>query len=172
MEIHSTTKKIESLFDLNNKFVKYYPYCEITSHDYVTKGTKKFLGMLSKNGVTLLAAEYIILGSYTKEKNVWVWADMSITMDKSMSGEIKSIRSKLLENIKNESDESDESQTLKSFIEKNYSVFPTTKIISILSNVMEILANITNSIMLTNEYRDIVDVLLIKRVIHDSTDIK
>src|SRR5271156_3310286 len=140
MEIHSSVKNIDSLFDLNNKFVKYYPSCEITSHDYMTKGAKKFLGMLSKDSLTLLAAEYIMLGTYTKEKNVWVWADMSVTMDKSMCREIKSIRSKLLEKVEKNSsnlNESDEITSIKSFIEKNYTVLPTKKLVSILSDIME-----------------------------------
>jgi hypothetical protein len=169
MEIHSATKNIDALFDLNNKFVKYYPYCEMTSHDYVTKGVKKFLGMLSKDGITLLAAEYIMLGTYTREKNVWVWADMSVTMDKSMSKEIKSLRSKLLETIKNDTNETDEIKGVKSFIENNYTVLPTQKVVSILGNIMKVLTDITKSIILTNGFRDIVDVLLIKRVIHDGT---
>src|SRR5271155_3739674 len=91
MELHSESKTIDALFELNNRFVKYYPFCNVASHDYEIKGIKRFLGMLSKNSVTYLAIEYVIIGTYTKEKNVWVWSDVSFTMDNSMKREIQSI---------------------------------------------------------------------------------
>lgn len=169
MELHSTIKNINSLFELNNKFVKNYPFCDLLSNDYVTNGVKKFLGMFTKNGTTLLAAEYIFLGTYTKEKNIWIWADTSVTIDKSMKKEISSIRSKLIDAIVTLGNS--QNNSLKLFVENDYTILHTDSIIETLSEMMSVLSDISKAVIITNGFRQMVDVMLIKRVIHDeSTD--
>lgn len=160
----SDNTNIKTIFDLNNKFVKHYPFCDITSNDYRSKGTKKFIGMLTKHGTTILAAEYIFLGTYTMEKNVWIWSDVSVTMDRTMSNEVSNIRSMLLKQQTND-------DKLKLFIESDYSILPTMDCTKMLSKIGILLFDTIKSYILTNAYRQIVDVLLIKRIVHDGTSI-
>lgn len=171
MELHSANKNIDILFGLNNKFVRFYPYCGIESNYYKVNNIKKFFGIMTKGGKSILAIEYIFLGTYTTEKNIWAWADMSVTIDKNMKTEISELRSKLLQNINKLTKNTTVNNKIKPFVENDYTVLPTMEIIKIISELMIFLYDITKYTILTNGSRDMIDVILIKRIIHDGTSV-
>lgn len=164
MELHSDIESVEALLKLNNLFVTKYPYSEFVSHDYETKGTKKFLGMLSKNNKTLIAMDYIILGTYTSEQNVWTWSDMSVTMNKTMKQDVTRLRTVLIDILK----ERDDSK-LMMFVENDYSVLPTLEVGAILARLAEYIADTTKSVLLTNGSGQYLNLIMVKKILYNST---
>lgn len=72
----------------------------------------------------LLKGDYIYIGSFSKSKNVWIWADKSMVLDKNMVNIIKKKREKLLKY-----------EEYKDFVTKDYDILPIDVILKNLENI-------------------------------------
>jgi len=168
MEIPSydNTKTTHDPLELNNKIQKYYLPISMYSRDVTTKNDKRFIASIYHNNEMILLGTYIILGSYSKEKNVWVWGNRSIIMNKSMKHEISNIRSVLADTIDNEK--------IKKFVKADLTVLPTNELCENLSYLSYVLVDQSKNIdkdkynFFTISFHDMMDVLIIKKVLADN----
>src|SRR5579872_20044 len=100
--------------ELNNKLISIYKSYAIYSQDVRVRNEKKFIGSIYHEDELLLRFEYIVLGSYSKDMNVWIWADQSMSFNRNTKKEVGNYRTVLSQNITDEN--------LKKFVNTNYSV--------------------------------------------------
>lgn len=121
----------------------------------------KFIISVYKNGSLTLRFEYLILGTYHKIKNVWIWADQSLTLDKSMVQNIKDMRN----NFRNDTNLSRE----KHFIDHDYYVLPTTKLINYMYQIgKKLFTDNTYQIVTFLRNDGIVDFYISKRILFEN----
>ncbi|AYV77419.1 MAG: hypothetical protein Dasosvirus2_15 [Dasosvirus sp.] len=95
----STYRKYNILFD------------QISANDQ----SKYILTIVTDNNI-LIRSEYILIGSYIPSKNIWSWADNSLTLCHSMLEKTTLLRQSLLD--KNNND-------IKQFVKTDLSVYST-----------------------------------------------
>lgn len=139
---------------IQNKYKSIQAYFNIIE---IYRKDKKYLISLYDNDECILRSEYILLGTYSKLKNFWIWGDESFTLDKIMVKSIKDFRTTLLEkNINNE---------IKNFIKKNYTVITTREI----NNIFKVIDTMLKSnIIFQNTNNDIMDIILITKILQNN----
>ena len=83
---------------------KYKPY-GIFSEAIIAQDKKNFIATVYHGNKILLKFKYVLLGSYSKENNLWIWADQSIVLDKTMLESTKKLKeqishSNIIENLR------------------------------------------------------------------------
>ena len=133
---------------------KYKPYS--TSVDEITVGDKEnFIATFYYKNKIILKTNYTILGTFSKEKNIWIWADQSRTLNKLMVNDISKIRNELLnnKNIKN--------TNIYNFINEKYSIWTTDNFFEIILNLNKFLGKD----IFFSEYDTLIDVLIFNKIL-------
>lgn len=79
--------------ELHKKLIEKYKQYDMIFDDM------NYLSILHDNNV-LIRAKYLILGSYSSNKNIWLWADSSPTLDKTIIKNIQDFKNDIsLKNI-------------------------------------------------------------------------
>ena len=140
--------------DFNNKLINKYKQIDTYFNiiDIYRKNKKYIISMYNDNDL-LLRGEYIIIGSYSKIKNFWIWADQSFTLDKSMVYLVSDIRKKLLKE-----------KISSTFVKNNYTVITTSEI----KNNCKILDSKLKGNLYFNESDDIIDLILITKIMQNN----
>ena len=81
MEILSSDNETNESIELNNELLGKFKSYIMYSYDVNIRDEKKFIGSIIANEKVILRVEYVICGSYSKEKNIWIWSDMSNTIN-------------------------------------------------------------------------------------------
>lgn len=124
------------------------------------KEMPKFIISIYQTEILIFRSEYSILGSYDKTKNVWIWADQSLTLDKSLVQYVKDLRC----DFRNDTT----LLQLKHFIDHDYYVLPTAKLINYIFHI-------GNKLFIENKYQlvtflrndDIIDFYIFKRILFE-----
>ncbi len=138
---------------LHKKLMKHYKSYKMLS-DILKIGDKKMwiITIYYKKSV-ILKAEYIIIGSYSKQKNIYIWGDQSNVLDKSMVELISEMRKKLLrENI---------NDTFRKFLENDYTVISTLSLL----NEFNVIASFTNEQIIMTTGNDIINIISVKKIL-------
>ena len=139
---------------LINKYKSVNVYFNII---YIYRKNKKYIISLYNNdNKLLLRGEYILLGSYKRAKNFWIWGDQSFTLDKSMVYDISNMRKNLL-NRKIDND----------FIKNNYTVITTNDF----NNNCKILDTLLKGDIYIDNINDITNVILITKTLQNNIGI-
>jgi len=155
---------------LNNKLIKQFEPLHVYSKDVRIKDEKKFIiSFYDKHDKLVLRAIYTVLGSFSKEKNVWVWANTSITINVPMKKEISHLRQIFSSVLKNEK--------IKQFVQNDHSILPTIELfnnLSYLSLIMTIYPNdnftkMKTYSLVTLAQENIINVFIIKKILSDNT---
>lgn len=85
---------------------------------------KQFIFSIYHDQKILIKSEGVIIGTYSRQNNIWIWADQSFTADKVMILKTKNIRKSLLELNLNKKE--------RIFVSNNYDVIPTSDLINFL----------------------------------------
>jgi hypothetical protein len=178
MEIPPLDNEINKLFELNNELLRLYKSYVFYSNDVLIRDEKRFIGSVYKAPETMdengndsdrliLRIEYMVFGSYTKEKNVWIWADQSQSINKKNKTMINNLRSSVIESL----DQGSEiwTEKLKSFCTHDYMVIPTIELCKQL-NHLSIFVSEKNKgyIFLTLERGNIIDILIVKKILFNN----
>lgn len=155
---------------LNNKLIKTYggTHVQLMPKCVKIKNEKKFLGFFYYNDKLLIIATYTIIGTFAPEHNVWIWADKSMTLDRSMIKEVSELRRHLDEgeiNTKNE--------TFGEFVKSDYTVLSTSdfcrNVIILGDMIVQSDVEKNRYSILTLFYKKMIYVLLIKKILTDNT---
>lgn len=133
---------------------KYKPY-KLTSDMISIQDNNKFIGTIYHNNKLLLKFEYTILGSFSKEKNLWVWCDQSLVLDKKMIKKTSDLRIKFSNGNNRITD------IFRDFINQNYSVLP----ISSLYDNLCLIEEITNNYIISTLNTNIITLILINKIL-------
>jgi hypothetical protein len=164
MEVHINNHS----FDINNNLLKENKAYRFNSKNINIRGQKKYIGSLYDDDDIILRVDYLIFGSFSKDKNVWIWSNMSEITDNYTKEYISNIRSYILNNITKKYDK-DTIIKLKKFSSNDYSVITTIKLCEYLGYISEIISNITNNnIFLTIERNNNIDILFINKIIFNN----
>lgn len=145
---------------LNRKLIAEYGSCKMVSNILKIRKKYKFIANIYHDNKIILKLDYIVLGSYSKEKNFWIWYDQSLVIHKYMINKIRSFRSKILkDNI---------TEKIKNFIDTNYSVLPSDELYDNLSQIEESRGNHVITLKKPDD-ENIIIVLMIKKILFDST---
>jgi hypothetical protein len=150
---------------LNNVLERYSHTYRRVSHTIIIKKQIKFVLSLYHKHELLLRFEYIILGSYHKNKNVWIWADQSLTLNKTIVNQVKDFRSTFYETFNNF-----ENHDMKNFFDNKYIVLPTNTFREIISKIaIDLFKKNKQYIIIldSNDYNDKIDILVVKRIIFE-----
>jgi len=165
MSNHILRMEIESLdnnssFTLNNILKSNINKYNLFFNTVKVKDVSKFIMSVYQHKTLILRFEYYILGSYNKTKNVWIWADQSQTLDKSIIMYVKNLRD-IFRSDKTLSYE-------KYFIDHDYYVLSTIKLMKCMSDI---------GVKLFNDYQyqivtflrtdDIIDFYISKRILFE-----
>lgn len=81
--------------DLHNDLIKLYNKYSIESDGIKINNAYRYVfDVIAKNKL-IISGSHIVMGSYDRVKNVFIWGNKSATLDKSMVIEIEDARSKL-----------------------------------------------------------------------------
>ena len=142
--------------ELYNKLISKYKTFTAYSDTLEIRDTKKYIISLYKEEDILIRGEFMILGSYSSQKNIWIWGDQSMVLDKTMIENIKNIRLKILsDNLP---------KNTRVFVDNNYDVMPT----SVLMDHLEVISRLIKGSIVVTQSQDIRDIVLIKNIIHDN----
>lgn len=122
----------------------------------------KFIGSIYNTNDTklVLRFEYIIIGTYDKGKNLWIWASESVTLDRSLIAQNNALK-EFLRSDKN-------CKHLKKIIDASYTVIPTQDI----TNTLAIFATVIfesdrGQLMTLRGGEDRVHVIMINRILFE-----
>lgn len=148
----------------------YKPYKIISDIAEINK-ERKFVATIYHNDEIILRAEYWVLGSYSNDKNLWVWGDQSNVLEKNMCEKIKILREQLTNGTMKYDD------TFMAFLKNNYSVMTTSDVYEKLSLLKTILLNFSHHDMIkqntqrdiiTSMGRKIVHMFVLERILSDN----
>ena len=186
MEIPQIDEQINHSIIFNNTLIKMYKSYNMYSHEVVVHDKKIFIGSIYNEDIVVLRVEYIVFGSYSKEKNVWIWADQSQSINKNAKILISRLRSSISKSIDNQnvnhSDNQNDKQfdlgiksdknlinKLKNFCSINYIVLATTELCKYLNYISIIVSEqIKDSIILTSERGNNIDILIVKKILFNN----
>ena len=149
-------------FALNNILKTDINKYELLFNTVDVNESSKFILSAYQNSLLVLRFEYLILGSYNKSRNVWIWADLSFTLNKSIVSHVKNIRINLQNNIELTSE--------RTFIEHDYSVLPTTILMGYIVHIGNKLFTDSESkyqIVTFSHSDDIIDFYVSKRILFE-----
>lgn len=167
-------KDINPCIELNNKLQKLYSSYDLYSQDVMIRDERKFIGSIYHNKAVILRIDYSILGSYSKDKNVWIWADQSQSINKSDIALISTLRTLIISAIDIDADKkfsnNEEMLTdIKKFCSMNYLVLPTSELCEYLNHISLLIADqIKGSILLTLSRVNIIDVIIAKKILFNN----
>ena len=144
--------------ELHREIISKYKTYQILYNEIELKDKKKFIFTVVKNNNALLRGEFTVLGSYSLKRNVWIWANSSKTLDKSMVNDVLKLR----DNIAT----SNVSSKLKKFINSNYSVVPQLS----LDSFFEDIASQLNKNILFKTEQDMYTIILINKIIYNNME--
>jgi len=138
---------------LHNLISNYKPYKIISeAATSMADNADKFIVTIYHDEQIILRAEHWILGSYSNEKNLWIWGDQSNVLEKNMCKKISALR-KCLSNVSNRYND----PVLISFIDNNYSILTTSDLYHKLTILKSFLINDScENIFGINKHRDII----------------
>lgn len=148
----------------------YKPY-KIISDSVEINAEPKFVATIYHDDEIILRAEHWLLGSYSHEKNLWIWGDQSNVLEKNMCKKISNLRKQLPNNI------TEPNETFIAFLKNDYSVMTTSDIYEKLSFLKTLLINFSyGNIFFINKNRDIVTsmgrkimhVFVLERILSDN----
>lgn len=147
-------------FKLNNILEPYKNAYQLVCYSSKIKDQIKFVASLYHNDQLLLRFEYIILGSYNKNKNVWMWADKSLTLNKSIIEQVKDIRLSSYDDT--------HSDDIKNFYKNNYSVIPTNLFCDIISAMaLNYFKKKMQRIITLIRGDELIDIFIVKRIMFE-----
>lgn len=147
---------------LNNKLSSWNRYYRFFSESVHIKEQKKFIGSLYRSDTLILRFEYAIVGSYNKSKNMWIWASLSLTLDKPLIDEVLKIRKLGNQHRVKFTD-------LTNLIDQDYSIVPTQDVVKFISTLSLILFDEANQQIITLQADDDkIDVYVVKRILFEN----
>jgi hypothetical protein len=151
-------------FSLNNTLKSTTNKYELLFNSVKINNKTKFIASVYRLENLILRFEYIIMGSYHKTKNVWIWADMSDTLDKNLKTYIRHQRDNLRNNLNNDPKLLYE----KHFIDNDYYVLPTTKLINCIFHIgVKLFTDKKNQIVTFSRNDDIIDFYISNQILFE-----
>lgn len=170
-----TFVKSNDIFELNNTLQTNTNMYNLLSTMVEVKDNPKFIASIYRKNELVLRFEYIVIGSYHKIKNVWIWADQSLTLAKSIIKHIKNIRNDLHNSLRKSRNDvlSDSSfyKILHQFIDHDYFVLTTSDLQQCIFHIGLNLYNDTAhkyQIITFLRNNDIIDFFISKRILFSS----
>jgi len=160
MEIDSTSGAFVLNNILNNATNNRTNKYGLLFNSVKVKDKTKFIASVYSRETLVLRFEYDILGTYHKTKNVWLWADQSVTVNKSIVKHVEDLRDNYrLRKLKH-----------ISFITQNYSVLPTLDLLQNMSDIGKVLLDVDKRSQIVTFLRndDFVDFYIVKDIIFES----
>lgn len=154
MEIDSTS----GAFILNNVINNSINRYNLLFNTVKVNDRLKFIASMYFQETLVLRFEYNILGTYHKTKNVWMWADQSVTVNKSIVKCVGNLRDKYRHKFKH-----------TSFIDRDYNVFPTLELTQYIIDIGTVFFNDDGKQIVTflrND--DFIDFYIVKHIIFES----
>ncbi len=137
----------------------YKPY-KIISDVVEINNERKFVATIYYDEEVIMRAEHWILGSYSYDKNLWIWGDQSNVLEKNMCKKISTLREQLLNGSLKFDD------TFTTFLKNNYSIVTTSDIYEKLSSLKTLLSKFSHEKIITvNKNRDIITTMG-RKIIH------
>ena len=174
MEITQINDKINKSIELNNLLLKLHKSYSMYCQDFIINNKIKFIGSIIDNDILLLRIEYIILGSFSKTKNVWIWADQSQSINKKTKNIISDLRTEIIQIInsieyKTSNLDSDLIKKLQNFCVEHYLVMSISELSSYLYYISIIISTKNKeSIFLTTTRGNIIDVLIVQQILFNN----
>ena len=160
MELFLNNYTKNDAFRLNNILEPQKNTYQLVCYSTRIKDQSKFVASLYHKDDLLLRFEYIILGSYHKNKNVWIWADQSLTLNKTIIEQVKDIRLS--------SYDVSMSEDIINFYKNNYSVVPTNLFCNIISTIaVQQFKHNTQHIITLMRGDEMIDIFIVKRIIFE-----
>ena len=156
---------------LNNKLIKNYgaTHIQLMPKCVKIKNEKKFLGFFYYSDKLLIIATYTIIGTFSPERNVWVWADQSMTLDRAMTKEVSELRRQLMD----ENDSKVKNDKFREFVKSDYIVLPTSDFCNYMITLGDVVIQsdtVKNKYsILTLLYKNMIYILFIKKILTDNT---
>lgn len=152
--------------------MNYHTIIDSKYNNYVTNSTemdynakKLYIMSIFNNDIDwelIFKFSFTVMGTYSSDKNIWVWSDQSHFLDTVMKAKISKMRKTLTNNTLSNNKTTQE--IIQYFVKDNYSVIPFetfNKIITTILKAMDINIYIHHQHNKTNY-------LIIDRIIHDS----
>jgi hypothetical protein len=165
--------------ELNRKLITGYKPYDVFSEATHINEKKKFIITIVHNRKIILKAEYVILGAFSSEKNVWIWSDQSNVHDKKMMKLVFDLRKQIITQLIDTNispstkkrtglvcDQGSGSEKFKKFIENNHSVLPGSELYDNMCNLESML----NYKIISMNDSNIIVVFLIKKIISNNMD--
>lgn len=153
---------------INNQYNNY-----VTHSTEVKHGNKMYYIMAiyddnhSKRKL-IIKFRFTVIGTYSRNENIWLWSDQSIFLDKAMKAKVSKMRTKIFNlNISTHNDKLTNKtmqDMLYHFAGDDFSILPTKTKDQIFSIIMETM----NINIYTHHRNNKIDYLMIDRIIHDS----
>lgn len=162
--------ELNNAFELNNILQKNTNMYNLLSTMVEIKGNYKFIASIYRKNELVLRFDYIVIGSYHKTKNVWIWADQSLTLPKSIIKQIKNIRNDLHTDF-HDFDNDSFYNILHQFIDHDYFVLTTSDLKQCIFHIGTKLYNDTEQkykIITFSRTNDIIDFFISKRILFSS----
>jgi hypothetical protein len=109
--------------ELNEKLKK-YENLNLISNIAIVNNKRKFILSIYDSDIVLYRTEYIILGTYSTEKNLWIWSNMSTTIDKKMAEYVTHFKDTIISTINEEKTQNNEKYTFMDFMRSMFIVIP------------------------------------------------
>lgn len=167
MEIPSSgTENTIKALEFNNELRSWKKEYRCFSERVNINEQNKFIASLYENEDLVFRFEYIIMGTYNKEKNIWIWASESQTLDRSLVERINALKDKMRFNK--------ECEHQKHFIDEAYTVIPTDAIKNVLAKFAVAVYTMSSKqnqllTLLSPKNIDNVDVYVVNRVLFENT---
>lgn len=109
--------------ELNEKLKK-YESLNVISNIAIVNNKRKFILSIYNLDNVLYRTEYIILGTYSTERNLWVWSNMSTTIDKKMAEYVTNFKDTIISN--NTEQKINKKNDFMNFMKSMFIVIPST----------------------------------------------
>lgn len=166
MEILSADNKSNEYVDLNNELLEKYKIYVMYSYDIHVRNEKKFIGSINSDDQTILHIEYIIYGSFSQDKNIWIWSDLSKSLNNSAKIEISHLRSYLIDKL-SKTDNSD----LKKFCSTDFMVLSSLELSNYMYQLSTMISNIYKKCNIITIQRDnIINFIIAKKLLYNGIE--
>lgn len=156
----SDSNNLNDMLELNTKLMKYYKPFSIYSTQTIVNEKKKFIIDIYHNDLLVLRAEYVPIGSYSPEMNVWIWSDQSLVLDKKIVEYVSKLRSNMMNLATNKNNK--EYDKFKKFVELKYSVLPIGEVYF---NLCTFESFLSTEKIITYHNSGTVDIIMIKKIL-------
>lgn len=146
-------------YELNRDYGSYGFVCSTI----LQNNKRNFLFDVIVKDKIILSGTHLVIGSFDTEKNIFIWADNSNTLDKIMVDKIHSVRIEL-------SDSKDKShEELRQVTSKDQMVMTSNKFNQILTTISQILGK---QVLINNTDYRILHVHVVDRIFYDNRKTK